>query len=310
MEKIMKLFSDINLYMKIFYGLDDHLIDVTNICFSKLLDDNIITIPSCDVVRTSHFTDPLKGTLKKIYVLDNGIMTEYNDQLVVKIGLSYVFSVITVDEISQKLSNIQSNLKINYGTFNEEQPEQRMVVRYLTGNEKVLEIGSNIGRNSLIIASILQTKNSNSFVTLESDCDAAKQLCENRDLNNFNFHIENSALSKRQLIQQGWNTIESNILLEGYTLVKTITLEQLYQKYKIDFDTLVLDCEGAFFYILIDMPEILNNINLIIMENDYDTLEKKEHIDAILRENKFYLDYSECGGSGPCSDNFFEVWKR
>ena len=46
------------------------------------------------------------------------------------------------------------------------------------------------------------------------------------------------------------------------------------------------------------------------MENDYDTIEKKEHIDAILRENRFSLDYSECGGSGPCSDNFFEVWKR
>ena len=296
--------------MKIFYGLEDHLIDVTNICFSKLLDNDIITIPSCDVVRTSHFTDPLKRTLKKIYVLNNGIMTEYDDQKVVKIRLSYDFSVITFDEINQKLSNIHSNLKIVYGTFNEELPEQKMVVRYLTGNEKVLEIGSNIGRNSLIIASILQTQNSNSFVTLESDCEIAKQLCENRDLNGFSFHIENSALSKRQLIQQDWNTIESDVLLEGYTLVNTINLEQLYQKYKINFDTLVLDCEGAFFYILIDMPEILNNLNLIIMENDYDTIEKKEHIDAILRENRFSLDYSECGGSGPCSDNFFEVWKR
>lgn len=296
--------------MKIFYGLKDNLIDVTNICFSKLLNNDIITIPSCDVVRTSHFTDPFKNTLKKIYVLDNDIMTEYDDQKVIKIKLSYSFDTITIDHINQKLLNIQSSLKINYGSFNEELPEQKMVVRYLTGDEKVLEIGSNIGRNSLIIASILQTKNNSSFVTLESDYDVAKQLRENRDLNGFNFNIENSALSKRQLIQQGWNTIESNVLLDGYTLVNTITLEQLYQKYKIDFDTLVLDCEGAFFYILIDMPEILNNIKLIIMENDYDTLEKKEHIDAILRENSFSLDYSECGGFGPCSDNFFEVWKR
>jgi FkbM family methyltransferase len=296
--------------MKIFYGLNNHLLDVTNICFSKLLNNDIITIPSCDVVRTSHFTDPLKGVLKKIYVLNNGITTEYDEQMVVQIRLSYNFNIITVDDINNKLSNIQSKLKIIHGTFNEELPEQKMVTRYLTGNEKVLEIGSNIGRNSLIIASILQTKNNSSFVTLESDYEIAKQLCENRDLNGFSFYIENSALTKRQLIQQGWNTIESDVLLDGYTLVKTITLEHLYQKYKINFDTLVLDCEGAFFNILIDMPEILNNLNLIIMENDYDTIEKKEHIDAILRENSFYLDYSECGGSGPCSDNFFEVWKR
>ena len=30
------------------------------------------------------------------------------------------------------------------------------------------------------------------------------------------------------------------------------------------FDTLILDCEGAFYNILKDMPEILDNINLII----------------------------------------------
>jgi hypothetical protein len=35
------------------------------------------------------------------------------------------------------------------------------------------------------------------------------------------------------------------------------------------FDTLVLDCEGAFYYILQDTPEILEGIKLLIMENDY-----------------------------------------
>jgi bifunctional polynucleotide phosphatase/kinase len=49
-----------------------------------------------------------------------------------------------------------------------------MVVKYLTGNEKVLEIGGNIGRNSLIIAYILG--NRNNFVTLECDENIAKQL--------------------------------------------------------------------------------------------------------------------------------------
>ena len=58
-----------------------------------------------------------------------------------------------------KLYNIHSKLKLNYGSFYEELPEQKMAVRYLTGNEKVLEIGGNIGRNSLIIASILNSNN-------------------------------------------------------------------------------------------------------------------------------------------------------
>ncbi len=77
-----------------------------------------------------------------------------------------------------------------------------------------------------------------------------------------------------------------------------------------DFDTLVLDCEGAFYYILMDMPEILNNINLIIMENDYWDITQKHYIDNILFKNNFYRDYVESGGWGPCYNNFYEVWKK
>jgi FkbM family methyltransferase len=182
-----------------------------------------------------------------------------------------------------------------------------MAVKYLTGNEKVLEIGGNIGRNSLIIASILKNNN---LVTLESDIDIAKQLEENRDLNNYNFHIECSALSNRKLIQKGWDTKPSDTLEEGYKWVNTITFENLKIKYNIEFDTLVLDCEGAFYYILMDSPQILNNINLILMENDYHDITKKNYIDDILKKNNFYVDYVESGGWGPCYNNFFEVWKK
>jgi len=216
--------------------------------------------------------------------------------------------MLNINDINNKLVNIHSKLNIKYGNFNEELPEQRMVVRYLTGNEKVLEIGGNIGRNSLIIASILN--NNNNFVVLECDTDISNQLKENRDLNNFNFHIESSALSKRKLIQRGWDTITSDTLLDGYKWVNTITLNELKTKYNIIFDTLVLDCEGAFYYILMDMPEILNNINLIIMENDYHDISHKHYIDTVLKQNNFYVDYTEAGGWGPCANNFFEVWKR
>ena len=188
-------------------------------------------------------------------------------------------------KINEKLKTIQNKLKIKYGSFNEELPEQKMAVRYLTGNEKVLEIGGNIGRNSLVIASLI---NNNYLVSLESDSNIAKQLEENRNLNNYTFHIENSALSKRKLIQKGWDTKPSNILEKDYNWVNTISLEELNIKYNIIFDTLVLDCEGAFYYILMDMPEILNNIRLIIMENDYHNISHKEYVDSILRKYNFY----------------------
>jgi FkbM family methyltransferase len=293
--------------MKIFYGIINNSIDITNICIEKLKKNNIITIPCGDFNRAQSFTDPLIGIKKKIFINNNNIISEYDDNIQIKINtLDNSIETINNKDIDDKLINIQSKLKINYGNFLQELPEQKMVVRYLTGNEKILEIGGNIGRNSLIIASILN--NNNNFVTLESDKNIANQLIHNRDLNNLKFHIENSALSNRKLIQKGWDTIPSDILQEGYNWVDTITLENLKTKYNIEFDTLVLDCEGAFYYILIDMPEILNNINLIIMENDYYDISKKNYIDDILTKNNFNRNYVECGGWGPCYNNFFEVW--
>jgi len=209
-----------------------------------------------------------------------------------------------------KLSHLQSSLKLDFGTFIDEFPEQMMTVRYLTGNEKVLEIGGNIGRNSLIIASILNTNNNNNFVCLESDTEIAKQLLHNKNQNNLDFFVENSALSKRNLIQKSWDTIVSDVLLDGYKKVNIINFQQLKEKYNIDFDTLVLDCEGAFYYILLDMPEILDNIKLIIMENDYLNESHKIYMDGLLREKGFIIDYVEGGGWGHFANNFFEVWKK
>jgi FkbM family methyltransferase len=296
-------------YMKIFYGIRGNGIDVTDICLSKLTNNNIITIPPGDINRAAIFSDPLPMTLKQIFIVNDDKLTAYDGLFTIKINLlNNTVSAINENDITNRLAIIHSTLHIKYGSFNEEFPEQKMAVRYLTGDERVLEIGGNIGRNSLIIASIL--KNSQNLVALESDVNIAAQLTENRDLNNLNFHIEGSALSKRKLIQQGWDTIPSDTLQAGYTWVNTISLVELKSKYNIEFDTLVLDCEGAFYYILMDMPEILDNVNLIIMENDYWDISKKIYIDQTLREKGFYVDYAESGGWGPCTNNFFEVWKR
>jgi FkbM family methyltransferase len=297
--------------MKILYGILDNSIDVTDICIEKLNQNNIITIPYGDENRASVFTDPLFGIVKQVIIENDGIITEYDIFTQIKINtLNNQVTVTNENDINNKIAQIHSNLKIEYGSILYELPEQKMVVRYLTGKEKVLEIGANIGRNSLVIASILGNDNQRNFVSLECDTNIANQLTHNRELNNFNFHIESSALSNRKLIQKGWDTKPSETLEEGFTLVKTITLAELKNKYNIEFDTLVLDCEGAFYYILMDMPELLNNINLIIMENDYWEIDKKNYIDNILKQNNFYVDYVESGGWGPCYSNFFEVWKK
>jgi FkbM family methyltransferase len=307
------------MVFKIEYGTSQNKIDITSFCYSKLKRENRIIIPSNDNVRAIYFSDPHYAVVKKIFITDQfNNLNEYNsnETVVIDIETNKITSSVS-EEINKRLADIQSKLKIRYGNFNDELPEQTMAVRYLTGDEKVLEIGSNIGRNSLVIAYILAEKNNHQLVTLECSEYIANQLRENKELNNATFHIESAALSKRNLIQRGWNTVESDIVLEGYQKVKTISLEELRQKYQIDFDTLVLDCEGAFYYILMDMPEILDNVKLIIMENDYHNTTHKEYVDDILKKHGFYLDYVESGGSDlaysifpNCYNYFFEAWKR
>jgi FkbM family methyltransferase len=382
--------------LKILYGVTNNTVDVTEICFSQLKNDNIIIIPNNDTVRSTYFNDHLYGVEKKVFIVADGITREYNTNVCIKINTddSSVFTenISTIprnnETVNSTISILHSQLKLKHGSLHDELSEQKMVVQYLTGNETVLELGGNIGRNSLIIASILD--NSAKLVTLECDSNVAKLLSENRDLNNLNFNIENSALSNGKLMQRNFDksnddslvkvnaenetvsgnssnddslvkvnadnetvsgnssnddslvkvnaenetvsgnssnddslvkvqtdyeTVSGDTLIDGYKWVNTITLSELKSKYNIDFfDTLVLDCEGAFYYILMDMPEILENINLIIMENDYNEISHKEYIDKILKKNEFYVDYVEEGGWKhtvcPCQNNFFEVWKK
>ena len=316
--------------MKILYGALETWIDVSDICLQKLKRGDMIIIPFGDLTRALLFSDPCVGVHKKIVVItdtsDDNSRNEFDSGYTIHINVATGI-INTINEqfaahvVDEKLSLIQSNLSLKYGTFMEELPEQKMVARYFTGLEKVLEIGGNIGRNSLIIASILNSSNRGTngdnmmldFVSLESDENIANQLRENALLNNLSFHIESSALSKRRLMQQGWNTVvnDTDALPGGYKWVNTITFDQLRAKYNnIEFDTLVLDCEGAFYYILMDMPEILNSIKLIVMENDYWNALEKQYVDDTLINNGFYREYAESGGWGPCQPNFFEVWKR
>jgi FkbM family methyltransferase len=295
--------------MIIKYGLNDDNIDVTSICYDKLRSDNLIVIPNSDHTRAKYFTDPYYGKLKSIFIISE---TDINNQIEFD-HTKTIYIDTTLNKIlsnDEKLLSIHNNLKIKYGLFEDELPEQKMSILYLTGDEKILEIGGNIGRNSLVIASILKTKNNTNFVVLESDTNISNQLKKNKNLNNFKFHIENAALSKRKLIQKGWDTIPSDILLDGYKNVNTITYNQIIKKYNIKFDTLVLDCEGAFYYILMDMPEILRNINLIIMENDYHDITHKEYIDNVLKSNNFSRSYAQSDGWGPCQQFFYEVWEK
>jgi len=317
------------------YGVQETNIDITETCVNYLSTDGIIYIPPNDNIRAEMFTDPLFKTVKSIFIYDTKtyenppIICDHTTYVIIDIikeGVyvnmipEYLKEVFPNDYAKDRLKDVQKTLKIKYGKFNEEIPEQLMSLRFLTGDEKVLEIGGNIGRNSLIIASILKKKNNQSMVTLESDAETALKLEENKNLNGFSFFVEPSALSKRKLIQGGrigWETFESEEVLHGFKPVNTITLDELRAKYNIEFDTLVLDCEGAFYNILKDMPEVLDNIQKFFIENDFRDVSHKKYVDEQLEARGFQLVFSEDLDDSengywwlPCKKGFFQYWEK
>lgn len=213
-----------------------------------------------------------------------------------------------LDSGTEKLKAIHSKLKILHGSLSEEYPEQFMTALYLSEEAKVLELGGNYGRNSCVIAAIL--KNPRNLVVMEPCGEYARLLRENRDVNGFQFHIEVSALSKVPMIQQGWKTIPSNVVLPGFFPVNTITFDELQKKYQIEFDTMVVDCEGALYYILNEEPDMLKNMNTIIIENDFEDGGHVGFVHDQFRRNGFQVVYTQAGGWGPCYHYFYQVWKK
>lgn len=310
------------------------MIDITELCMKHMLHNNLVVIPSHDIMVKHLLTKQDKNSdsslndthVIHIYAKGNLVYSQQHTTCIcIDLHANMIYVTLFPEHISNiiytssffehKLWYIQSKLNIAGGFLYEEYPEQMLATKYLTGKENVLELGGNIGRNSMVISHILNKCNNNNFVTLETNKNYCDIIAYNRNKNILSFHIENSALSKRKLIQQGWTSVPSDVVLDEWTSVNTITYHELCNKYNIQFDTLVIDCEGAFFQILLDMGnDILPNIKTIIMENDYTELWKKQCVDYILQLHGFkVIDTLPLGVSIDwvvCPDNFYEVWKK
>jgi FkbM family methyltransferase len=306
--------------MKILYGIEDNYTDITRY-FS-----NIVFIPKNDDIRASIFGDPIFGIKKVIKIkddYDNNLILNDEEYLIILPNNDKKFNLMTkiswydikhLDLTPEfKLIILHYFLKIDHGSLEDEYPEQVMAITYINPDDVVLELGGNIGRNSCVIASILN--DSSNLLVLESMQEYASQLEHNKNLNNLNFKIENSAISKRKLVQYGWTTYPLDETTKDYALVPTLTFRELKDKYNMNFNVLVADCEGALYHILREEREILDNIRTIIIENDFTEKEHKEYVDNIFIQNNFKRVYVQSGAYGfqkfkHCHHCFYEVWQK
>jgi hypothetical protein len=315
--------------VKILYGIEGSYKDISDYVLQHCVFQGKICIPSDDNLRAFIFGDPCYGKVKHILIqIDDERTLFYSEKQPVRYSLSDTISIQSQKNKSKpsfegkepidKIREIHAKLHFVDGSLQDEWNEQVMVATYLKPNAKVLELGSNIGRNTVMISSFLE--DDKNLVTLECDPISVYSLWKNRFVNKMSFEIEPSALSYRKLIQKGWVTIPSDVVLEGYKEVKTITFQEIEEKYKIQFDTLVADCEGALYYILKDSEEIMQNLHTIILESDFFDAEHKKYVIDIFTKYGLKQIHSEPLTGHPdyimnkfpkeCRESFYEVWRK
>jgi FkbM family methyltransferase len=289
--------------------------DQTNLVLKKNVDGFVIVPPGKENRKLFFEADP--GDL---IITFDGETKIYHESQAVQIKIlddkrsDPKLSVDKVEYINafvpeDKLGVLHDKLKFE-GNIKIEVPEQIMALIYVTPESKVLELGSNIGRNTCIIASCLS--DSANLVTMETIPETFAKLEENRKLNNFKFKSINAALSYKPLIQTGWDSkpLDTMDIPKGYCKVATKTYDEIESETKIKFNVLVADCEGALYYIFKDKPDILDSIHTVIMENDYHDISNKKFIDSVLKSKGLACVYVKSGGWGPCYKNFYEVWQK
>ena len=174
-------------------------------------------------------------------------------------------------------------LSFTGGSIQDEFIEQVMscmaITNYYKTGDKILEIGCNIGRNTLVLSNLVGSEN---IVSIDAAHEFVITCRQNLQNNNFsNFTVLPVAISNTPLKRKDWTTYEydrSQPLEENYHYVNTITWTD-FKKHYGTFQILVADCEGALYKIIQENSDFLDTIHTIIVENDYKTVEEKEAID-------------------------------
>lgn len=159
----------------------------------------------------------------------------------------------------------------NIDTKRVERREQKLANQYIEGNDVVLELGARYGSVSCVINSKLNRKRNQ--VVVEPDRRVWEALERNRDANDCQFYIVKGFISKKILKLKNLESCNGGY---GATFVDCdksdipiYTLNQIKNKYDLQFNVLIADCEGFLERFFDENPELYNQLQKVIFEADY-----------------------------------------
>jgi FkbM family methyltransferase len=171
---------------------------------------------------------------------------------------------------------------------NKEKREQDLSAQYIMENDTVLELGARYGSVSCTINSKLISKTNQ--VVVEPDYRVWDALERNKNVNNCQFNIVKGFISSKKL------SLIEDIPGDGYTStyvessstnVPSFTLQEIKEKYNLNFNALVADCEGFLEIFFDENPDFYDNLRLIIFEEDCPEKCNYNKIREVLRQKGF-----------------------
>lgn len=143
--------------------------------------------------------------------------------------------------------------------------EQRLTKEFIKESDVVLELGARYGSVSCTINRILSDKKSQ--VSVEPDYRVWDSLKNNRERNGSKFHIIEGFISKKKLnlVPRGYDTTFSQ---DENSDCFCCTLEEVEEKFNLNFNALVADCEGFLEIFMDENPKLYEEMRVIIFEED------------------------------------------
>ena len=151
-----------------------------------------------------------------------------------------------------------------------ERAEQDLAREYIKEGDVVFELGARYGSVSCVINSKLNCKTNQ--VVVEPDERVWEALERNKDVNNCEFHIVKGFVSSKKLgltAIDSYNEYGTTSIEDESSTIPSYTLEEIKEKYNLNFNVLVADCEGFLETFFDENPTFYDGLRLIIFAEDY-----------------------------------------
>ena len=150
--------------------------------------------------------------------------------------------------------------------------EQQDSLTFINANDIVLELGARYGTVSTIVNNILSNKTNH--VVVEPDLDILDALKLNRNIHNCEFQIYTGtitgATTSKKIVRDGYGTYitDDNDNQSTFDKIESITYQEFKQRYPLNFNVLIMDCEGCAEEFVKTLGPELSHYNKILLERD------------------------------------------